>query len=181
MAILPICTWGHPVLKTRAKEVKQVDERIRQLALDMLETMRAEGGLGLAANQVGVAERVFVVEVPSKVGPPATYTLLNPKITFRSQAKETLDEGCLSFPQVWGPVERALEVEVQGLDLEGKPVQVRGAGMVARAFQHELDHLDGIVFIERMHLVHRVSLNRQLREIARATKAALTGRKAVKL
>lgn len=181
MAILPICTWGHPVLKTRAKEVKQADERVRQLARDMLDTMRAEGGLGLAANQVGVAERIFVVEVPAKVGPPVTHIILNPRITFRSKAKETLDEGCLSFPQIWGPVERALEVEVEGLDLDGKPVRIRGAGMVGRAFQHELDHLDGIVFIERMNLVHRVSLNRQLREIARATKAALTGRKAVKL
>jgi peptide deformylase len=181
MAILPICTWGHPVLKTRAREVKQTDDRIRQLALDMLDTMRAEGGLGLAANQVGVAERVFVVEVPAKVGPPVTHIILNPRITFRSKEKETQDEGCLSFPQVYGPVERAVEVEIQGLDLEGKPIQIRGAGMLGRAFQHELDHLDGIVFIERMNLVHRVSLNRQLREIARATKAALTGRKTAKL
>ncbi|MEW6517744.1 MAG: peptide deformylase [candidate division FCPU426 bacterium] len=181
MAILPICTWGHPVLKTRAKEIKQVDDRIRQLARDMLETMRAENGLGLAANQVGVAERLFVVEVPAKVGPPVTHIIINPKITFRSKEKETLDEGCLSFPQLWGPVERALEVEIEGVDLEGKQVLIRGAGMVGRAFQHELDHLDGIVFIERMNLVHRVRLNKQLREIARATRNALAGRKAAKL
>lgn len=181
MAILPICMWGHPVLKTRAKEVGTVDERIRQLAKDMLDTMRAEGGLGLAANQVGVAERVFVVEVPAKVGPPKNYTILNPRITFRSKEKETVDEGCLSFPQIYGPIERPAEVEIQGMDLNGNPVQIRGAGMLGRAFQHELDHLDGIVFIERMNLVHRVGLNRQLREIARATKAALAGRKAAKL
>ena len=92
-----------------------------------------------------------------------------------------MDEGCLSFPQIFGPIERPAEVEIQGMDLNGNPVQIRGAGMLGRAFQHELDHLDGIVFIERMNLVHRVGLNRQLREIARATKAALAGRKAAKL
>lgn len=181
MAILPVCTWGNPILKTRAKDVKAVDERIRQLSQDMLETMRAENGIGLAANQVGVAERIFVVEIPCQDGKANPHTLLNPVITYRSKQKEIQEEGCLSFPEIFGPVERPLEVEVMGEDLEGNQISIRGAGLLARAFQHELDHLDGIVFVERMNMVHRVMLNKPLRELARKTKASLTNSNTAKL
>ncbi len=181
MAILPIRTWGHPILKTRAKEIKTIDDRILQLSQDMLETMRSEDGIGLAANQVGVAERIFVVEIPCQDGKTSQHTLLNPVITYRSKNKDTQEEGCLSFPEIFGPVERPVEVEIVGENLEGNQVSIRGAGLLARAFQHELDHLDGIVFVERMNIVHRVMLNKPLRELARKTKAALTNRNTAKL
>lgn len=176
MALLRIRTWGDPILKTRAQEITQVTEDIRRLAKDMFDTLQAENGVGLAANQVGSTQRIFVVEIPSKVGPSQRYTLLNPKITALSKEMETVEEGCLSFPGINGPVERHLSVEIQGQDLNGKTVTLKGSGLLARAFQHELDHLDGIVFVERMKLVQRLMLNRQLNELAKHTKAALAGR-----
>lgn len=171
---LPIVIWGNPVLKMKAKEITEVDDELRQLAEDMFETMRADNGVGLAGNQVGVLKRIFVVEVPKKDAPSQRFVILNPVITKRSKIKETQEEGCLSFPGIWGPVERSCEVEVQGIDLEMKPVTITGDGLVARAIQHELDHLDGIVFVERMSMLNRTMLNKKLRELAKKTKASLT-------
>ena len=176
MAVIRVRTWGDPVLKTRAREITSVTDELRRLAQDMQETLSAENGVGLAANQVGSTQRVFVAELPSKIGPSQRYVLINPKITFLSKETETVEEGCLSFPGIYGPVERHLEAEVQGLDFNGKPVTLKGAGLLARAFQHEIDHLDGIVFIERMKMVQRLMLNRQLNELAKHTKASLAGR-----
>jgi len=177
MAVLRIRTWGDPVLKTRAREIEPVTGDVRRLAQDMLETLQAENnGVGLAANQVGSTQRIFVAELPAKVGPSQRYVLINPVITSRSKEMETAEEGCLSFPGIYGPVERHLEVEIRGQDLEGKPVALKGKGFLARVFQHELDHLEGIVFIERMKLVQRLMFNRQLNELAKHTKATLAGR-----
>jgi peptide deformylase len=119
---------------------------------------------------------MFVVEITAKNAPSQRYTLLNPCITATGKETETKDEGCLSFPGIFGPVERKLEVEIQGMDLKGKNVTIRGQGLLARVFQHELDHLDGVVFVERMPMVQRLLLNRQLAELARHTKATLAGR-----
>jgi peptide deformylase len=174
MSVLPVCTWGQPVLKTRAKKVTEITEEIRFLVRDMIETMQAQKGVGLAANQVGQAIRIFVVEIPQKVGEPIQYTLINPELTYKSKNKEIQEEGCLSFPEIYGPVERPLEVEVQGTDLDLQPVVVRGSGLLARAIQHELDHLDGIVFVARMNIVHRLRLKRQLKVLSEKTKARLS-------
>jgi peptide deformylase len=142
----------------------------------MMETMQAEGGVGLAANQVGVARRLFVAEIASKTGPSKRYTVINPEIVSTGQETETLEEGCLSFPGIYGPVERKREVEIRGMDLAGKPIVLKGAGLLARAFQHELDHLDGVVFIERMSMVQRLLLARPLGELAKHTRNTLAGR-----
>jgi peptide deformylase len=177
MSMLHIRTWGDPVLKTRAREVTEVTDEIRQLARDMFETMQAENGVGLAANQVGATWRVFVAELRDGENPlPRRYTLINPKLTRLSREIETAEEGCLSFPGIFGPVERAREVTVEGLDLKGQPITLQASGLLARACQHELDHLDGVVFVERMKLVQRLLLNRQLNDLARHTQAALAGR-----
>jgi len=177
MALLRIRTWGDPILKKRAQEIDKVTDEIRQLSRDMFETMQAEGdGVGLAGNQVGVSLRIFVVEITSKKAPSQRYTLINPKIISTSKETETQDEGCLSFPGIFGPVERKQEVEIQGLDLKGKPLTLRGQGLLARVFQHELDHLDGVVFVERMTMVQRLLLKRPLAELARHTTATLAGR-----
>jgi peptide deformylase len=177
MALLRIRTWGDPVLKTRAREIDNITDEIRRLSQDMFETMQAEGdGVGLAGNQVGMALRIFVVEITAKNSPSQRYTFINPKIISASKETETQDEGCLSFPGIFGPVERKREVELQGLDLQGRSISIRGQGLLARVFQHELDHLDGVVFVERMTMVQRLLLKRPLAELARHTKATLAGR-----
>lgn len=176
MARLPIITWGNPILKQKAKPVTEVDDEIRQLADDMFETMEAENGVGLAANQVGVLKRLFVVSIPQPAGPPVKHALLNPVITKRSHAKETEEEGCLSFPGVYGPVERAGEIELEGYDLNWKKKTIIAEGLLARAIQHELDHLDGVVFVERMSMIHRTMLNKALRALAKKTKSKLVAK-----
>ena len=176
MAILRIRTWGDPILKIRAQEVKEIDEDLRRLARDMMETMQFENGVGLAANQVGFAQRIFVAEVPAASGPGKTYVLINPVLKSKSKERETKEEGCLSFPGIFGPVDRHLEVEVAGLGLDNQPIVLKVSGLLARAFQHEMDHLDGMVFIERMPMVQRILLKRQLNDLSKHTRAALSGR-----
>jgi peptide deformylase len=176
MAKLRIRTWGDPILKQRTQPITTITDEIRQLVKDMFETLQAENGVGLAANQVGSSWRLFVAEVP--VGESELtqrVVVVNPKFVQLSRETENVEEGCLSFPGIFGSVERAREVELQGLDLKGQPVTLKASGLLARAFQHELDHLDGVVFIERMKMVQRLLLNRQLNDLAKHSRAALSG------
>ena len=145
MALLKIYTGAAPVLRRRARPIRRVSAATRKLAEDMLETMRAAPGVGLAAPQVGVSERLIVVEYDD-----ARYMLANPEITRRSEETAVAEEGCLSLPNLFGDVERATSVCVQGLDLSNKRVTVEAEGWLARIFQHEIDHLDGILFPDRM-------------------------------
>ena len=146
MAVLPIRKFGDPVLRERAKEIEKVTDLHRRLAADMLETMRHTGmGVGLAGNQIGVVERIFVWEVGEEHG-----TVINPVITKRSDETFTDDEGCLSLPGVYYPVERSLEVTVEGIDEDSQPVHLNVEGFMARVCQHEIDHLDGVLFIDRL-------------------------------
>lgn len=177
MAVLEICKWGHPVLKTKAKTVDAITDEIKKLVSDMYDTMASENGLGLAANQVGIAKRILVVEIPAKNGPSEKYAMINPVMVSKSKTKDTQDEGCLSFPEIYGPVERFSEVEIEAMDLEGKRFSVKGSGMLARAFQHEMDHLDAIVFVEKMNVVYRMKFAKQLRALAKRTKQAMSSKK----
>jgi len=146
VAVLPIRKFGDPVLRERASEIEKVTDLHRRLADDMLETMRYTGnGVGLAGNQVGVVERIFVWEVGEEHG-----TVINPVISQRSEETLTDDEGCLSLPGVYFPVERSLEVTVEGIDENSEPVRLEVEGFMARVCQHEIDHLDGVLFIDRL-------------------------------
>ena len=145
MAVLTIRTFGDPVLRQTARPVEQVTEAQRRLAGDMLETMREAPGVGLAGPQVGVLERIFTWEVDEEHG-----TIINPVITKRSSDTFTDEEGCLSLPGLVYPVERHLGVRVEGLDEHGRAVQIDAEEHQARVFQHEIDHLDGILFIDRL-------------------------------
>lgn len=145
MAVLPIRTFGDPALRERAREVEKVTRAHRQLIKDMIETMREAPGVGLAGPQVGVLERVFVYEVEDDLG-----ALFNPRIVERSDEKVSEEEGCLSLPGLAYDVERSLTVTVEGLDEKGRPVTVEASGLLARVFQHETDHLDGVLFIDRL-------------------------------
>ncbi len=144
MALLPILTQEAPVLRQKAKKVPRVDDSIRKLIDDMVETMLAAPGVGLAAPQVGVGLRVIVVKVDANL-----HTLVNPEIVKASGEQVGL-EGCLSIPGYVGEVKRALRVVVRGLNRHGKMVRIKAEELLARAFQHEIDHCDGILFIDRL-------------------------------
>lgn len=161
VAVLPIRTFGDPALRERAREVEKVTEDHRRLARDMIETMRAAPGVGLAGPQVGVMERIFVWELDEEQG-----VFINPRIVERSAETVTEEEGCLSLPGLAYDVERHREVTVEALDEEGHPVTITGEDLLARIFQHEVDHLDGVLFIDRLDEDARREALRALREQA---------------
>ncbi|MDY5786171.1 peptide deformylase [Corynebacterium sp.] len=145
MAIRDIRLFGDAVLNTPATEVAEFGEPLRRLVADMLETMDAAGGVGLAANQVGVLSRVFVFDCQGMRG-----HIVNPVWRAIGDAEQTGREGCLSVPGITGDVTRFNDVLATGYDSAGRPVAVRGTGLLARCIQHETDHLDGIMFMRRM-------------------------------
>ncbi|MDQ3985142.1 MAG: peptide deformylase [Actinomycetota bacterium] len=161
MAVLPVRTFGDPVLRQRAGEVERVDDLHVRLIEDMIETMRAAPGVGLAGPQVGVLDRVFVYEVEEEKG-----ALLNPVITWTSPEKVEEEEGCLSLPGLLYPVERHLAVRVEGLDQSGAPVVKGAEGLLARVFQHEIDHLDGVLFVDRLPAGLRKKAMRELTDLS---------------
>lgn len=161
MALLPIRTFGDPALRQRAHEVTEVTELHKRLAADMIETMRAAPGVGLAGPQVGVLERIFVWEVGEEHG-----AVINPVIVARGTAKITEEEGCLSLPGLLYEVERDYEVTIEGQDEDGRPVSIRGEDLLARVFQHEIDHLDGVLFIDKIEEASRKEALRILRDQA---------------
>jgi len=144
-----ILVYPDPFLVRKAVPVAVVDDRIRGLIRDMFETMYGAEGIGLAAPQVGVGKRVIVLDVSPVDGTVAPVAVINPEIVSRSGSSVGV-EGCLSVPGVQGEVCRAESVEVRGLDEQGNPLRIQGAGILSRALQHEIDHLDGILFIDRL-------------------------------
>lgn len=144
MAKLPVVTVGDPVLEQPAAEVPKITRKVSKLIDDMLETMYEANGIGLAAPQVGVSQRIVVLDVGE--GPVA---LVNPVIV-DAEGEDIDVEGCLSIPQRWVYVKRATAVEVMGLNEKGKPVRIKADGLYARALQHEIDHLDGVLMLDRM-------------------------------
>ena len=161
MAILQIRTFGDPVLRQRAREVERITDDQRQLVANMLETMRVAPGVGLAATQVGVLERVFVWEVEEEHG-----AIFNPEIVATSRRTVEDEEGCLSLPGLYYPVDRHERVEVRGLDENGEPIHLKAEGLQARVFQHEIDHLDGVLFIDHLNEDLRKQALRVLRDQA---------------
>jgi peptide deformylase len=163
MATREIITIGHPTLRQKARKVTKFGPELRQLIDDMIETMRKAPGVGLAAPQVSVAERVIVVELPAdeEEGTPAElYAFVNPEIIKMSHDVEDGQEGCLSVPGYVGEVPRYTMVVVRGQDARGKPQRVRAKDYLARIFQHEIDHLDGVLFIDRVEdpsKIHKIT------------------------
>ncbi len=166
MAVRPVRFYGDPVLREKALPVAAVDDALRALITDMRETMKAYHGVGLAANQVGVLQRVLVVDVPLVDERRTELAIVNPVIVKRS-GSETGEEGCLSIPGIFEDITRALRVEVRGLDERGRPLSLVAEGYLARALQHEVDHLDGVLFVDRLSRLRRQFLRRQLEALAR--------------
>jgi peptide deformylase len=155
VAVRPIRIVGDPVLSTPTRRVREVDDELRTLVADMFDTMAAAHGVGLAANQVGVDLRVFVYDCPDETGRRARGVVVNPVIETSARPEgmpdpEDDDEGCLSVPAEQFPTGRAEWARVTGTDLDGAPVVVEGTGFLARCLQHETDHLDGLLYLDRL-------------------------------
>lgn len=146
MAILPILCYPDPRLHKVAKPVERVDERIQTLVKDMLETMYEAQGIGLAATQVDLHERVIVIDVSEERNQPMV--LINPEIVWASEEKQLGDEGCLSVPGIYDGVERSVAVRLRALDADGASREIEAEGLLAICMQHEMDHLQGKVFVE---------------------------------
>lgn len=158
MALRPIRLFGDPVLTTPADLVTTFDKELRTLVADLLETMQAAPGAGLAAPQIGVGLRVFAYDVDGVVG-----HLVNPVLAELSEEQQEDEEGCLSFPGVYIPCARARRAVAHGFSMYGEPVAVSGSDMLARCLQHEVDHLDGVLFIDRMDAGQRKAAMRAIR------------------
>jgi peptide deformylase len=159
MAIREIITVPNKILRRKARKVSSFGKDLQTLVDDMVETMRAAPGVGLAAPQVDVPLRVIVVEFndsEDEEAPPKLYTVVNPKITRSSSEQEMGTEGCLSIPGIVGDVERPTTVTVKGLNRRGQPQKIKASGWLARIFQHEVDHLDGVLFVDRAEKVWQV-------------------------
>ncbi|MEJ7871054.1 MAG: peptide deformylase [Rubrobacteraceae bacterium] len=152
-------TFGDPALKSRASKVKDFDEPLKQLAEDMMRVMRERDGVGLAANQIGRLKRIFVAAYEDE-----EYVIVNPEIEERSETTEKDTEGCLSIPETRVEVERPTAVTVTGQDLSGVSVRVEAEGLLARIFQHEIDHLDGVLILDRTDRESRKNAMREIRE-----------------
>ena len=159
MAMREIRVLPDPVLRTPCDEITTVDDSVRSLVDDLVETVDADGRAGLAANQIGVNLRAFSWNVEDEIG-----YVLNPRIVDLSDETQDGDEGCLSVPGLWYPTTRAWYAKVEGTDVDGAPVVVEGTGLMARCLQHECDHLDGKLYLDRLERSVRKKAMRELRE-----------------
>ena len=182
--VLEIVKYGHPVLRQKGAVVKEVENKLRQLAIDMLETMVAANGVGLAAQQVGVPIQMAVIDVTDIEDRPSAMLidgkevdlaehmpliLLNPELELGDE-KEPGTEGCLSFPEVTAEIVRSQRVKVRTHTIEGDELEFEATGLLARALQHEVDHLHGVLFIDRMNSAVRTTLAGKLKKIQREAK-----------
>lgn len=159
MTIQPIRLFGDPVLRTPADPVVTFDKELRNLIRDLVETMRDAGGAGLAAPQIGVGLRAFAFDVDDVVG-----HMVNPVLEFPDEQEQDGDEGCLSLPGIYLDTKRRMNVIAKGFNEFGDPMQIVGTGLMARALQHETDHLEGVIFIDRLDLAARKTALREIRK-----------------
>ena len=184
---LEIVRYGDPVLRAKGEPITTVDDQIRELAANMIETMHDANGVGLAAQQVGEALQLTVIDVSRAEDQASTMkvngvevdpgesmplVLLNPEVSLGKETNLAV-EGCLSFPEITGDIRRAIAVKVRSETLEGKPFEFEATGLLARAIQHEADHLNGILFIDRMSAATKVALRSRLKRMQRETEGAL--------
>jgi peptide deformylase len=188
--ILQILEYGDPILRAKGKRIENIDDRIRELAENMVETMHAANGVGLAAQQVGEALQLTVLDVSLVEDRPSSLkvdgkevdlmaamplVLINPEIELCGET-EVGAEGCLSFPEITGEIERAKSVLVRAQTLEGESTEMEVSGFLARAIQHEGDHLNGILFIDRMNSAAKAALSSRLRRLQKETRRGIKHR-----
>ena len=180
---LSILQYGDPILRAKGKRIDKIDNRVRELAQNMIETMHGANGVGLAAPQVGESLQLTVLDVSQVEDRPTTMklngetvdpktamplVLVNPQIDLGSETEIGL-EGCLSFPEITGDIERAKSVITHAQNLQGEPIEIEATGFLARAIQHEVDHLNGILFIDRMSSAAKTSLSSKLKRLQKET------------
>lgn len=190
---LSIVQYGNPILRAKGKRVETIDDRVRQLAENMIETMREANGVGLAAQQIGQPLQLTVLDVSQVEDRPSTLKvcgqqvdlnqampliLINPTVEPGSE-KETGTEGCLSFPEITGEIERAKKVVVHAQNLNGETMDLEATGLLARAIQHEVDHLNGILFIDRMSSAAKTALSSRLKRLQKETQRGVKHRRAL--
>lgn len=168
MAVLPIRLYGDPVLRKKAKPVEQMTPALHALVDDMIDTMLHANGIGLAASQVGEPVRVFVIDLGAVQEGRQPMAFINPVITGQ-EGEQVGDEGCLSFPDLTEKVARPERAVVSALDLNGQRFEIEGSGLLARALLHEYDHLEGVLFIDRLSPIRRRLLQGRLRKLAKST------------
>ena len=183
---LPILQYGDPILRAKGRRIEKIDERIRQLTRDMIETMHAANGVGLAAQQVGEALQLTVLDVSQVEDRPSTMKLngkdvdprtamplilINPEIKLAGET-EFATEACLSFPEISGQIERAKSVIAHAQTLEDGRIEIEASGLLGRAIQHEVDHLNGVLFIDRMNSAVKAALSSRLKRMQKETKRA---------
>jgi peptide deformylase len=166
VSVLKIRTYGDPVLREKAAPIAEIDDDVRALAADMLDTVADAEGVGLAGPQIGVSRRIIVVHPPPPLeggerGAPTVY--VNPEILSKGGPQESAEEGCLSIPGVYEQVKRPRQVSVKAQGLDGKEIRVDVEGIHGRILQHEIDHLDGVLFVDRIGPMRRALLKKQLR------------------
>jgi peptide deformylase len=162
--IYPITKYGAPILESPAKQVEAFDEELAKLCEEMFESMYAAQGVGLAAPQIGISKRLAVVDVTLGKNPEAKMVLANPEI-IHVEGDQHEEEGCLSLPGFRGTVLRPSYVTIRAQDVHGKPFEMRGEGLLARAFCHEIDHLNGILFIQHLSMLKRDLIKRRIRKL----------------
>ncbi|SDH10630.1 peptide deformylase [Roseospirillum parvum] len=172
MALLPIIVAPDPRLKLVAKPVAEVDDAVRQRLSDMLETMYDAPGVGLAAPQVGDSRRMLVIDVAGQDEEPRPLKIINPEIVWESEQTKSFDEGCLSLPEQYAGVERPAEVTVRYLDENGERQELTADGLLAVAIQHEIDHLDGVLFVDHVSSLRRNLILRKLTKLKRQKEKA---------
>jgi len=169
METLRIRIYGDEILRDESADVEDFDEELEELVAKMVETMFVEEGVGLAAPQVGVSRRIAVVN-PDPYNPDALLTLVNPRILTCGDETDCIEEGCLSVPGVRGKVERPIEIEIEYQDIRGERHGARVEGLVSRIIQHELDHLDGVLFVDRLSFGRKTLVRGKLKDLSRLGK-----------
>jgi len=172
MALRPIITLPDPKLRLVSRKIERIDESLRRLIDDMIETMHEAPGVGLAAIQVGEPIRVLVVDVAKKDEPPQPQVFVNPEIAWLSEERATYEEGCLSIPEYYAEVERPASARARALDRDGKLRETLAEGLLATVLQHEIDHLDGVLFIDHISKLKR---DRVIKKFQKAAKRAGDG------
>jgi len=182
--ILSILQYGDPILRAKGKQIEEIDDHIRELVVNMIETMHAANGVGLAAQHVGEALQLTVLDVSQVEDRPSTLklngkdvdpaasmplVLVNPEIELGGET-EIGTEGCLSFPEITGQIERAESTKARAQNLKGDKIEIEASGLLARAIQHEVDHLSGVLFIDRMNSAAKAALSSRLKRLQKQAK-----------